>query len=82
MKSKLVSTNVRSLKGSNFRFSPDEWVIEDGANGGSRIRNQFSVGNSFWFALSSLAQQSNELAPRYVHLRSLKMLCGVEHDSS
>jgi len=46
------------------RFSPDEWVIEDGANGGSRIRNQFSVGNSFWFALSSLAQQSNELAPR------------------
>ena len=47
------------------RFSPNEWVIEDHPLAtGSRIQNKFSISNSFWFALSSMMQQSNDIAPR------------------
>jgi len=47
------------------RFSPSEWMIEDySLVSGTRVENKFSIGNSLWFALSSLMQQSNEVVPR------------------
>ena len=47
------------------RFSPNEWSIEDYSTiNSAKIKNKFSMGNSLWFALSSVMQQANDIIPR------------------
>ena len=43
-------------------------MIEDYSmvDGASKVRNKFSMGNSLWFALSSIMQQANDIIPRSV----------------
>ncbi|KAI0212673.1 Glutamate receptor 4 [Lamellibrachia satsuma] len=45
------------------RFSPYEWQIEDSVNGSS-FANDFTVLNSFWFALSAIMRQGCDISPR------------------
>ena len=45
------------------RFSPYEWQIEDSVNGPS-FANDFTVLNSFWFALSAIMRQGCDISPR------------------
>ena len=45
------------------RFSPYEWQIEDSVNGPS-FANDFTMLNSFWFALSAIMRQGCDISPR------------------
>ena len=55
------------------RFSPYEWgnTHPCGAVGeAGLIRNQFSLGNSFWFTVGTLMQQGSDLNPKVrIHFR-------------
>lgn len=48
------------------RFSPYEWgnTHPCGAGEAGLIRNQFSLGNSFWFTVGTLMQQGSDLNPK------------------
>lgn len=52
------------------RFSPYEWHSPYPCNPDqSIIRNQFTLGNSFWFTVGTLMQQGSDLNPK-VHSSS------------
>ncbi|KAI6240078.1 Glutamate receptor 1 [Aphelenchoides fujianensis] len=42
------------------RFSPYEWRVEEMANGGFTISNDFSVYNCLWFTLAAFMQQGTD----------------------
>uniref|UniRef100_A0A1I8AX95 Lig_chan-Glu_bd domain-containing protein n=1 Tax=Meloidogyne hapla TaxID=6305 RepID=A0A1I8AX95_MELHA len=48
------------------RFSPYEWRVEEMANGGFTISNDFSVYNCMWFTLAAFMQQGTDILPSYV----------------
>ena len=45
-------------------ISPYEWGVETNAVGRRQVRRQFSLFNSFWFALSAFMQQSPDVNPK------------------
>ena len=49
-------------------ISPHEWCVDTDADGRVRVQRQFSMMNSFWFALSAFMQQSPDVNPRFVSL--------------
>ncbi|TKR67521.1 hypothetical protein L596_023665 [Steinernema carpocapsae] len=48
------------------RFSPYEWRVEEMANGGFTISNDFSVYNCLWFTLAAFMQQGTDILPRSI----------------
>uniref|UniRef100_A0A914MBM2 Uncharacterized protein n=1 Tax=Meloidogyne incognita TaxID=6306 RepID=A0A914MBM2_MELIC len=48
------------------RFSPYEWRVEEMANGGFTISNDFSVYNCMWFTLAAFMQQGTDILPRSI----------------
>ena len=54
------------------RFSPYEWYNPHPCNPDTDIvENQFSMTNSFWFAVGTLMQQGSDINPRAVSTRIL-----------
>ncbi|XP_064489386.1 glutamate receptor ionotropic, kainate 2-like [Ornithodoros turicata] len=60
------------------RLSCEEWVLPSsrcprwdaaGGDGSKRIRNRFTLLNSFWFVLASLMQQGTDVLPRAIATR-------------
>lgn len=52
------------------RFSPYEWYNPHPCNPDSdEVENQFTLSNSFWFAVGTLMQQGSDINPRAVSTR-------------
>lgn len=45
------------------RFSPYEWSVKE-VLGESKLHNDFTIFNTFWFCLAAFLQQGIDIAPR------------------
>jgi len=46
------------------RFNPYEWGVDAPLEVDSKVSNEFTIFNSFWFSLSAFMQQGGDISPR------------------
>ena len=60
----------QSVKVDSLRFSPNEWSTPHPCvDTGYVVQNDFTLANSFWFAVGTLMQQGSDLNPRAASTR-------------